>query len=237
MTISTRAHLLLGAVALAGCTVPAVKDYEKFYEQAPFTVIVLPVRNHTADVEAPKFFLATITKPLVDRGYYVMPVEATSAILTAEGLGDGDALGAVDPKKFRDHLGADAVLYITLLSWETSYVILASSVTVSMEYKLVSTSTGDVLWETAQTQTVQSNSNNSGGGIGALIAMAVSAAVTAASTDYVPMAMQANINSCATLPPGPYNERFEEAKKGYLERARASRESKANGSSANKTDG
>lgn len=221
-TVISRPHtaMVFLAACLVGCVAPAVKDYEKFYQQAPFTVVVLPVDNHTADVEAPRFFLATITKPLVDRGYYVMPVEATAAILTAEGLGDGGSLAAVDPRKFHDYLGADAVLYVTLLAWDTVYAVFASGVTVSLAYKLVSTGTGDVLWETQQTQTIQSNSGGGGGGIGGLIAMAVNAAVTAAATDYVPMAMQANVNSCATLPPGPYNGRFEGAKKDYLERAK-----------------
>lgn len=207
---------------LAGCSTPAVKDYELFYAETPFTIVVPPVHNQTADAEAPRYFLASITKPLVDRGYYVIPVEPTAEILAAEGLGDGGAIEAVDPRKFKEYFGADAVLYVTLLSWDTVYMVLASSVTVAMDYKLVSASSGQLLWETQHQETVQSGGGG-GGGLGGLIAAAVNAAITAAATDYVPMAMQANLNACKTLPPGPYDAKFESEKQAYLAKASANR--------------
>ncbi len=223
-----RYGLLLACVLPIACqSAPPVPDYEKFYAERPFTVVVPPVRNQTADAEAPRFFLSTITKPLVDRGYYVLPVEATADILAAEGLADGGALDGVSPARFEEYLGADAVLFITLLSWDTTYAVLVSQVTVSMHYKLVSTRTGAVLWETSHQEVLQSNSGGGGGGLGGLIAAAINAAVTAAATDYVPMAMQANLNACATLPAGPYSPRFDAEKKRHLDRARRAREAEA----------
>lgn len=215
--------LLLACQMLAACgSVPPVKDYEAFYEQTPFTVVIPPVINETSDTEAPRYFTATITKPLVDRGYYVMPVEATAAMMHAEGITDGSMLAKTDPRKFREFFGADAVLFITLKSWETSYVVVSSSVTVAMDYRLVSTQTGDVLWETSASQTIRSNSN-SGGGLAGLIITVVDAAANAIGTDYVPLAMQANVSGCATLPSGPYSPDFEKDKKVNLEKARAAK--------------
>ena len=206
--------LVLGMSACA--TEPSsVRDYREFYERAPYTVVVLPVANETTEVQAPRYFLSTITHPLVERGYYVLPVEATADILAAEGLGEGGALRAVPPQKFRQYFGADAVLYITLKSWETVYLILGSSVSVAMDYRLVSTETGEVLWETASQQTISSNS-----GSGNLLEMVISAALTAATVDYVPLAAQANTAALAKLPPGPYHEGFEEARQQNLEAAR-----------------
>lgn len=209
--------LLLLAASCA--TEQAVKDYETFYRLEPYTVVVLPVKNLTSDAEAPRYFLSTITYPLANRGYYVLPVEATADILASEGLGEGGALAEVDPTKFQQYFGADAVLYITLKTWETTYLVFASSVTVAMDYKLVSTKTGEVLWETASEQTVRSGGGG-GGGLGSLIAMAIDAAVTAAATDYVPLAAQANQTAIVSLPPGPYHEEYEQAKQDYLKAAR-----------------
>lgn len=224
MTISSlmKAAVLVALACLPACkTSPPVPDYEKFYAQAPFTVVVPPVRNQTADAEAPRFFLATMTKPLVDRGYYVIPVEVTSEILAAEGLDEG-ALDGVVPKSYADYFGADAVLFVTLTKWDTVYAVLASSVSVAMEYRLVSTRTGEVLWQTAHEQVIQSSSGG-GAGLGALVAAAINAAATAAGTDYVPMAMKVNRAACKTLPSGPYSSKFEEEKQMLLARARERR--------------
>ena len=213
--MATRNLLLLCLGLLTACqTSSPVRDYTQFYAEKPFTVVVPPVRNETADAEAPRFFLATITKPLVDRGYYVIPVEATADILAAEGLADGGALAEVAPTRFFDYLGADAVLYVTLLSWDTTYAVLVSQVRLTMHYQLVSTHSGSVLWETTHTQVVQSDT---GGG---LLAAAINAALTAATTDYVPMAMQANQMACSTLPAGPYHAQFEQEKERLLKPAK-----------------
>ena len=208
--------LLLGACA----STDAVFDYERFYESAPYTVVVLPPTNLSVDAEAPRFFLSTITQPLVNRGYYVIPVEVVADMMAAEGLADGGALQQVRPQKFREHFGADAVLYIDIKSWDTSYVFLASSVTVAMDYRLVHTDTGETLWQESAQQTVTSDSGG-GSGLGGLIAGVINAAVTAAATDYVPLARQANLQGLRTLPPGPYHPRFEEERARNLKAARA----------------
>ncbi len=218
------AALLSGLVlGLAACSTPrrAVRDYERFYASAPYTVVVLPPKNMSTDAEAPRFYLSTITRPLVDRGYYVIPVEASADMLAAEGLAEGGALEEVNPQKFRQYFGADAILYVTINQWDTSYAVIASSVTVGMDYRLVHTDSGDVLWQDSAVNTVKSHSSDKSGGLAGLLAGlivdSVSAAITAAGTEYVELARIANQRGLGTLPPGPYSERFEEAKKKNLE--------------------
>lgn len=224
-----RVLALLPLLFLGACvTKSAVADYEKFYASAPYTVVVLPPTNLSADAEAPRFFLSTITGPLVERGYYVIPVEIIADMMAAEGLADGGALQQVQPQKFREYFGADAVLYIDIKSWDTTYLVFASSVTVAMDYRLVHTDTGEVLWQESAAQTITSDSGGGGGGLGGLIAGLVNAAVTAAATDYVPMARQANVYGLQSLPPGPYSPEFEAEKARYLEAARRTRELEAN---------
>lgn len=220
MSIAPR-HRMIGwlLMALCACAAPPVPDYEDFYSERPFTVVVPPVVNQTADAEAPRFFLATITKPLADRGYYVIPVQATAEILASEGLADGGALAAVDPVKLGEYFGADAVLYVTLTAWDTAYLIFSASVTVAAEYRLVSTRTGQMLWSTSHDEVITSNP---GGGVGlaGLVSALANAAATAAGTDYVPMVMDCNLRACSTLPSGPYHPLFEQEKERNLARAR-----------------
>lgn len=225
--MNTRLAVLLTCVlGLVSCVGrPPVSDYEQFYEDSPYTVVALPVVNETADAEAPRYFLSTITQPMVNRGYYVIPVQATADILAAEGLAEGGALAGVAPEKFREYFGADAVLYVTLKTWDTTYAILASSVEVAMHYRLVSTVSGEVLWETEREEVLVSQSGSGGHPLAVLITAAINAAVTASASDYIPMAMQANQQAFATLPAGPYSSRFEEEKRRNLERQARSRAS------------
>ena len=104
------------------------------------------------------------------------------------------------------------MLYVTLHSWDTNYLVFASSVSVSMTYKLVDTDSGDLLWEDSRTQVVQSDSNSNSG----LLAILISAAVTAAATDYVPLARQGNAVALESLPAGPLSPDFDSERNRYL---------------------
>jgi hypothetical protein len=208
---------------LVGCVSgPPVPDYERFYASAPYTVVVLPPTNESVDAEATRYFLSTITQPLVNRGYYVIPVEPVADMLAIEGLSEGGALREVNPKKFREHFGADAVLYVTIKKWDTNYAILSSSVEVAFEYRLVHTDSGDTLI----TANASSRRNSDSGG-NSLIGALISAVVTAAATEYVALAREANDHGMRYLPAGPYHPAFEEEKKNNLERFRRDREARA----------
>lgn len=205
--------LVLFASLFVSCAVapPPVSDYSLFYERQPNSLLVLPVINETTSAEAPESFLSTIANPLIQRGYYVVPVLPGIAILQANGLYEGGQLSSVSPSVFKEVLGVDAVLYVTLHSWDTSYAVIASSVSVAMTYTMVDTTTGDILWEDSRTQVVSSDSSG-----GSLLALMVNAAVTAAATDYVPLARQGNAVALTSLPAGPLSPSFEMERNRYL---------------------
>ena len=143
-----RLHALALALSIASLSACSSVDYDElanYYAHEPLTIVVVPVMNNTTDAEAAHLFQSTIVKPLVDRGYYVIPVEIVADMMAAEGLADGGALQQVRPQKFREYFGADAILYIDIKIWDTSYLVLASSVTVAMDYRLVHAETGEVL--------------------------------------------------------------------------------------------
>jgi len=89
--------------------------------------------------------------------------------------------------------GSDAVLYVVIESWEAEYVILATNVRVEMTYTIKDCQTGDELWKDNELMVYSSGGNSgSGGGLGALIAMMISAAITKAAPNYMPLAHRAN---------------------------------------------
>ena len=205
---------------LSGCITPPPKpDYTKFFDHQPRSILVVPPANKTTAVDAPAVFLTTVSAAFAERGYYVFPVFLVQDILTDLGATDEGAIAAVPPEKFKEVFGADSILYVTITDWTTSYIVLTSTITVGAEYRLVDASTGEALWTHKELVVHNSGDGGGGGGIGALIAMAVRAAVTAATVQYRPIAIQAN-NFAASqrsygLPAGPYHPEFQKDHEHY----------------------
>ena len=195
-------------VLCTSCALEPVPDWEAFYAHQPRSILIVPVENETTEVEAPRFFMATIARPLVSRGYYVFPVEASCEILASEGFTSGAELSRVPPQNFQKYFGTDGVLFVTIKAWDTVYLVLASTVTVTLEYVLVDTRSGATIWSGTWTAEESSGGGAGGSGLGILIAAAVDAALTAALADYVPLARQANAMALQNLPPGAYHPEY-----------------------------
>jgi hypothetical protein len=200
------------ALCLSGCVTPLPKpDYTNFFDHQPRSILVVPPANKTTAVDAPAVFLTTISAAFAERGYYVFPVLLVQDILNDLGATDEGAIAAIPPGKFKEVFGTDSILYVTITDWTTSYVVLASTITVGAEYRLVDASTGAVLW-TDEAKVVH-NSGGGGGGLIGLAVMAVQAALTAATVQYRPIAIQANLMAATKsghgLPAGPYHPEFQ----------------------------
>jgi hypothetical protein len=204
---------------LSGCVTAPTTDYAKFFEYQPHSILVVPPANKTTAVDAPAVFLTTVSAAIAERGYYVFPVFLVQDILNDLGATDEGAIAAIPPDKFKEVFGTDSILYVTITDWSTSYVVLASNITVGAEYRLVDAATGEALW-THQERVVHNSGGGGGGGlIGSLVAAAVNAAVTAAAVQYRPIALQTNnmaVNHRGRgLPAGPYHPDFQKDHENY----------------------
>jgi len=206
--------LLTGCVAVA--PIPK-KDYTKFRTEDPRSILIVPVVNRSVDVEAPDYFLSTATLPPAERGYYIFPVNLVKRLLEDDGLSDADLVHSADPTRVAGLFGADAVLYISIQQWDAKYLIFSTTVTVRFAYSLKSGKTGETLWEHSETMVYSPQlQESSGSPLADLIAQIVSAAVTKAAPNYVPLARQANANAVTKpgqgLPAGPYHEKYNKDK-------------------------
>ena len=187
---------------------PPKHDFAKFRDANPQSILIVPVINKSIDVNAPDYFLATMSKPLAERGYYVFPVNMVRSVLSDDGLSDANMVHAGDPRKLGDLFGADAIMYISIERWESKYVVLATTVTVELDYSLKSAHSGDELWKNHQT-VVYRPQQSSAGGLAGLVANAVVAAIAKAAPNYMPLARQANYGAIYTkgtgLPAGPHD--------------------------------
>jgi len=206
---------LAGLLMLAGCatTPEAPYDYTAFRAAAPRSILVVPPINSSVDVEAPSFYLSTITRPVAERGYYVFPVNVVKRLLEEEGLADANLVHESDPRILAEMFGADAVLYVSIERWDAQYSVIDTTVTIALDYVLRSGSTGDELWsESRMRQLSSSSSSGGGGGIGALIVDVIVAAVEKASPNYTQVAKQTNAAATTTahqgVPAGPYHPMY-----------------------------
>lgn len=194
-------------ILLCGCvTAPPQQDLSQFHAEDPHSILVVPVINQSVDVNAPDYFLATISEPLAERGYYVFPVNMVRSVLSDDGLSDANLVHQGDPRRLGQMFGADAVMYITIDQWNAKYIVLSTKVTVALDYVLKSAKTGQVLWRNHQVMVYQPQGSGAGG-LAGLIADAVQAAITKAAPNYIPLAQQANALAISGagngLPAGP----------------------------------
>lgn len=206
-------HLFIVATSLlflGACTTAPYQsnyDWTAFEATNPRSILVLPVLNNTVDVDAPLFALSTLSIPLGEKGYYVFPVNTVKTTLEHEGLYEGQTIKNLGTPALSKMFGADCVLYVEINRWDAQYILLSTTVTVSIDYEIQNPE-GQRIWsETVTTQYTPQNSS-SGSPMADLIAAAITAGMTRAAPDYIPLMNQANqqafVTGAKALPPGPY---------------------------------
>ncbi len=201
---------LCATVSLSACATAPVKP-SAMEAASPRSILIVPVVNQSLNVTAPDYFLATISRPLADKGYYVFPVNAVKRLLEDDGLSDADLVHSAPTPRLARLFGADSVLYVSIERWDARYLVFATQVTVQLSYVIKDGRTDQVLWQNRQTIVYQPDTSNSGNPLVNLAVNAVNAAITKAAPNYLPLARQANQQAFSSreIPPGPYA--FEES--------------------------
>jgi hypothetical protein len=181
------------------------ETFPKMYEDQPRSVLILPPMNESTDAEAKDYYMTTVEVPFAMAGYYTFPVEMVSDIMKQEGVYDTEILYNMPLAKFYEYFGADTVLFTHIKKWDVAYAVVASTLTVSIEARLLSTKTSEELWRYEGSVRVDLSGGNSSGSIEGLIVNAIATAINTASADYVKYAHIVNANMIYTLPAGPYS--------------------------------
>lgn len=162
---------LVTAIALfiSGCATQGSYDYTAFKASRPKSILVLPPVNNSVEVGAGYGFLSQVTFPLAESGYYVLPVALVDETLKQNGVSIANDAHAIRQEKLYEIFGADAVLYITIENYGTSYRIIASETQVTASARLVDGKTGTLLWEGRASASSAEGRQNNNGLLGALI--------------------------------------------------------------------
>lgn len=165
------------ALLLSGCATKdkTNHDYGAFKESKPRSILVLLPKNESPDISASHSFISEVTFPLAEAGYYVFPVALVEETFKQNGLTHADEMNAVSLVKLHQIFGADAVLYLNITDYGTSYQVIASDTRVTASARLVDARSAKTLWSGTATASSQEQKNNSGGGI---LAILISAAIT-----------------------------------------------------------
>jgi hypothetical protein len=203
-----QAGMVLVVAFLMGCVAQPVKqDMSAFHAAAPRSILIVPTINKSLDVDAPNYVLSTLPVPLAEKGYYIFPVNTTKYVLEQEGMYEADRIHQQSTESLAKLFGADAVLYVTINRWDATYALIVTTVTVDFDYRMVSKD-GTEIWKEHKTMAYSPQNNNSGSPIAMIITAVISAAITRAAPDYMPLTQQANqqvfILGQNALPDGPY---------------------------------
>jgi hypothetical protein len=180
---------LAGSTFLGACAAPA--NYDNYLAHMPCSVLVLQPLNQTADAAASDAFISTISRPLAERGYYVYPVAVVEQMMKENGLPTPGEMHQVPLTKIDEVFGADAVLYIVIKEWTTRYIVIDTSTTVTLEYRLVDVRTAVELWH-QQITLRDSSSAGAQSPLAMLVGALVAAAAKSASTPEWGLARKAN---------------------------------------------
>jgi len=207
---TSKAVCLAALMMIVGCANQPPYDYTNYREHPPRSILVLPPLNESTAVEGTYGYLSTVSMPLAEMGYYVFPVAVVDQFLKENGMPTAGEMHAISLAKVAEITGADAVLFVTLEQYGSTYQVVSTTVTVRAKAKLVDTRTGVLLWEGEATT---KNSSQGGGNILAdLIAAAVVQAINSKTDPAHGVSRQANSVLFSTkdrgLLYGPYSPKY-----------------------------
>jgi hypothetical protein len=208
MLISLSIILFISGCASQKITsVKKAEFYGEYYKAKPKSILILPARNTTTAADATDYFRFTVAQPLAEKGFYVFPVHLVDSFFKSENISNAELIRNIPVTKLREIFNCDAVLYVDINTWNTSYQVVGSSVDVGLTFALVDAKNGKELWNN-ETYAYSSESLDGNNGVLGLIVSAVVTALNAATTDYTALARSANNASSSYVPFGPYHTKY-----------------------------
>ena len=140
----------VGIILLSGCSSKNLllksEAYKGFYEEKPLTVLLMPPINRTAFVEAKELFHTTLSMPVCNAGYYVIPPFLSMEILKRESAYDAELfLEDVPLTKFGEVFGADLALFTIIQKWDKTVAL--GKISVEIEYIFKSVKTNRIVYQ------------------------------------------------------------------------------------------
>ncbi len=197
---------ILCCLTITSCTPLLTKgeQYAKLYEHKPTTLLVMPPINNTTNVEAKDLMYTSISKPLIEAGYYVISPYLAMDILKNESAYDAELFinGSLAP--FQRYFGADAVIFSVIDTWAKQ----GFGIRTKIRYIVKSARTNEVLFEKSCNLYLDLSSNSGSSSPFGAVANLIASAVNTAVTDHIVAARKANSYIFSDIPRGKYHPMF-----------------------------
>lgn len=182
-------------------TVTRESQYAKMYEEKPITLLVMPPINNSTNVEAKDLLYTSISRPLVEAGYYVISPLLAMDVLKSESAYDSEMFFDASLTAFQNYFGADAVVFSVIDTWAKKGLGIETKI----RYVIKSAYTNEILFDRSCDLYLDLSVNSGSNGLlGALVDLAASAINTAA-TDHIIAARKANYFILRDIPRGKYS--------------------------------
>ena len=174
------------------------------YNDMPVTILVMPPINNTTHVEAKDLLYTSISRPLVEAGYYVISPLLSMDVLKSESAYDAELFIDQPLTMFKNYFGVDAVVFSQIDDWTKR----GFGIDTKIRYIIKSTTSGEILFDRSCDLhlDLQQNSGNSSA-LAQLIDLAASAIITA-TTDHIVAARKANYFIFRDVPRGKYSPQY-----------------------------
>ena len=177
------------------------EQYAGLYEEKPVVLAVMPPINNTAMTEAKDLLYTSISKPLIEAGYYVLSPNLLMDMLKAESAYDSELFIDGDMKMFNKILGADAIVFSVIDEWAKKSVGIQTTI----RYVIKSAYTNDIIFDRrCELYLNLAVNSSSGSALGALLDLAMTA-INTASTDHIVAARKCNYFIFDDIPRGKYS--------------------------------
>ena len=185
-------------------TVTRGVQYAKMYEEKPITLLVMPPINNSTNVEAKELLYTSISRPLVEAGYYVISPHLAMEILKAESAYDSEMFFDASLTAFQNYFGADAVVFSVIDTWTKK----GMGIETKIRYVIKSAHTNEILFDRSCDLYLDLSIDTGADGLlGALVDLAASTINTAA-TDHIKAARKANYFILRDIPRGKYSPEY-----------------------------
>ncbi|MBQ5935831.1 MAG: DUF799 family lipoprotein [Bacteroidales bacterium] len=183
--------------------------YPGMYEEKPVTLLVMPPINNSANVEAKELLYTSISRPLAEAGYYVIPPSLAMAVLRQESGYDAELFLDKPLKQFHEFFGADAVVFSVIESWAKQGL----GINTEIRYIIKSAITDQVLFDRTcnlflDLSVNSGSSSDSGRSLLSILVDVAAGAINTALTDHIEAARKANYYIFRDLPVGKYDNLF-----------------------------
>jgi len=197
----------LTAIIFSSCAANSYtrgNQYPKMYEEKPITLLVMPPINNTNHVDAKELLFTSITRPLAEAGYYIIPPFLTMEVLRAESAYDSELFIEGKLDKFRQFFGADAVVFSIIDVWEKQ----GFGIKTKIHYIIKSAKTNEIIFDRSCDLYLDLSVNSGSNGIIGALADLTASAINTVLTDHIKAARMANQYIFKDIPRGTYSPSY-----------------------------